>query len=194
MARSKTAGRGAPAAAAAPSPQPGTPAKRPGMFTNAANWLLSRLPWFKDRYELWSTTKRVVIAFLLYIVILPVIPIVVGLIMYLRDPQGFTKSKAFPIISAIIVAQLGLFGVIAVQPPQVTDTATDSTGSSQVQDGGSKASTKPKESVAPSKPSGGRIFDNCDEAFKAGVHDLARSDASYRPELDRDNDGVACER
>ncbi len=168
--------------------------KRPGMFENAANWLLSRLPWFKDRYETWGKARKIIVALVLYLVILPVIPIVIAAVMYVRDPEGFKKSKAMPILGAIIVAQLGLFGVIAVQPPQVSDTA-NTVQSKDATDGTSQeGKADKKSSAAPSKPSEGRRFENCDAAFKAGVHDIARSDSSYRSELDRDGDGVACER
>ena len=45
-----------------------------------------------------------------------------------------------------------------------------------------------------SNPSNGREFDNCTEAFEAGVFNIRRSDSSYENKLDRDNDGIACER
>lgn len=34
---------------------------------------------------------------------------------------------------------------------------------------------------------------NCTEARRLGIAPIYRGDASYRPALDRDNDGVACE-
>ena len=45
-----------------------------------------------------------------------------------------------------------------------------------------------------SKVSDGRSFANCTAAFDAGVFNIKRSDASYDNKLDRDNDGIACER
>ncbi|PID32568.1 calcium-binding protein, partial [Candidatus Saccharibacteria bacterium] len=45
-----------------------------------------------------------------------------------------------------------------------------------------------------SKSSAGRQFKNCSEAFEAGVFDIRRSDPSYQNKLDRDNDGIACEK
>lgn len=36
-------------------------------------------------------------------------------------------------------------------------------------------------------------FRNCDEARAAGVAPMRRGEAGYRPQLDADNDGVACE-
>lgn len=42
---------------------------------------------------------------------------------------------------------------------------------------------------------GGEVayFANCAAARAAGVAPLRRGDAGYRPDLDRDNDGIACE-
>jgi hypothetical protein len=169
---------------AAPAPKP--TAARDGLFVRLANWLLSRLPVIKDHYETWSKPKRIIIAFLLYLVVLPVIPIAIAAVMYIHDPEGFKKSKAFPILGAIIVAQLGLFGLISVQTPKVTDTATSSDQAAKV-----SSSDAPTATGVPTR---GRTFANCDAAFKVGVKNIPRTDASYRAELDRDGDGIACER
>ena len=59
------------------------------------------------------------------------------------------------------------------------------------------ASQAAKEKIAKqetSNASNGRQFANCTEAFEAGVFNIKRSDPSYQNKLDRDNDGIACER
>jgi hypothetical protein len=43
------------------------------------------------------------------------------------------------------------------------------------------------------KPSTGVYYANCTEARSAGDTPLYRGDPGYRPQLDRDDDGVACE-
>ncbi|MEE2061421.1 excalibur calcium-binding domain-containing protein [Rhodococcus artemisiae] len=43
-----------------------------------------------------------------------------------------------------------------------------------------------------SAPSGG--FKNCTEAWNAGAAPVYRDDPGYAPRLDRDNDGIGCER
>lgn len=40
---------------------------------------------------------------------------------------------------------------------------------------------------------GNVYYRNCDAARSAGVAPLRRGDAGYRPPLDRDDDGIACE-
>lgn len=182
---------------AAPTPRPTqSNAARPGFFMNSANFLLSRLPWFQDRYENWGKGKRVLIAFLLYLIILPVIPIVIGVVMYLRDPEGFKKSKALPILAAIAVAQLGAFGLIATQPPTVNNPETNSVQSSpSTKNGGTPATSKSNTTTsAKSANTGGRYFENCTAAFNAGVFNIPKSDKSYRRELDGDDNGVGCQK
>ncbi len=189
-----------------------------GFLLNISNWLLSRLPWFKYRYESWSKTKRIIIGLLMWLIVLPIIPVVITLVMYLKDPEGFKKSKAMPIMIAVIVAWASAFGIIATQDPLVTQPeATSSTNAktteTKAQDT-SKSSEKPtanakddSDTVATpseskkkvqdkteSAASNGRTFENCDAAFDAGVFNIARSDPSYEDRLDRDNDGVACEK
>lgn len=39
----------------------------------------------------------------------------------------------------------------------------------------------------------GTGYPNCTAAHNQGVYDIPRSDPAYRPDLDRDNDGIACE-
>lgn len=45
-----------------------------------------------------------------------------------------------------------------------------------------------------SVPTRGRTFENCTAAFEAGVFNIQRGDKSYQEKLDRDGDGIACER
>lgn len=87
---------------------------------------------------------------------------------------------------AIIVAQLAAFGLVATQEP-VPDTLDNS----------DTISSESRDSVADkaqSEATNGRFFENCSAAFEAGVFDIPQDDESYRPQLDGDNDGVACEK
>ncbi len=36
-------------------------------------------------------------------------------------------------------------------------------------------------------------YRNCTEAHRDGRYNIPKSDPDYRPKLDRDNDGIACE-
>lgn len=51
----------------------------------------------------------------------------------------------------------------------------------------------PVAQPAPAPAPAGVYFKNCKAAWDAGAAPLHRGDPGYRPELDRDNDGIACE-
>lgn len=53
---------------------------------------------------------------------------------------------------------------------------------------------RPQQSAsAPIPQRGGDYFPNCDAARAAGRAPIRRGEPGYRPALDRDNDGIACE-
>lgn len=155
-----------------------------GPVLAGADYLLSRLPWFKWRYQGWSKTKRIVVGYLMWLVVLPIIPLTILAVWYVRDPEGFKKSPLMPILVLVTVAWFGggLGYVNSQAPVDVADGQVTK---------GSQANVAGREK---SEPTGGRVFENCTAAFNAGVFDIPRSNASYEPRLDRDGDGVACER
>lgn len=176
-----------------------------GFLHDGAVWLLSRFPWTKHKYQNWTRGRRILIGWLLWLVCLPIIPAVAIVVWYFHDPEGFKKSPWAKALIALFVVWLGAFGLIATEPSQVDQNGKYSPVQTQA-DGETKivndrpeamASDAAKEKVrnqAESKASDGRQFANCTEAFEAGVFNIRRSDASYQTKLDRDNDGIACER
>lgn len=58
----------------------------------------------------------------------------------------------------------------------------------------SKESVEKVKNQSVSKATGGRKFENCTAAFDSGVFNIKRNDPSYERKLDRDNDGIACEK
>jgi LPXTG-motif cell wall-anchored protein len=48
--------------------------------------------------------------------------------------------------------------------------------------------------LVPAVPASAAPFRNCTEAFAAGVDNIPASDPRYAKRLDRDNDGIGCER
>jgi hypothetical protein len=176
----------------------------PGFFLRAATWLLSRFALTKHRYQNWSPTKRIVIGWLCWIVVLPIIPIVAILLWYFHDPEGFKKSAWAKALIGLAVLWAGYAGVVITSPSQADvngkyspiQTAPNGEVSGKA-DSVNTASAAAKEKVASqkeSKASDGRQFKNCTEAFEAGVFNIKRSDASYQSKLDRDSDGIACEK
>lgn len=169
-----------------------------------AVWILSRFPGVRYKYQAWGKGTRIFVAILLYLISLPIIPIVILIVWYVRDPEGFKKSPLMPVLVAVTAAWFGGFGYIANQTP-VTD-GTPMASVKERADGESNAtnndpaavpSDSSKEKVknqSTSKSTNGRHFENCTAAFDAGVFDIKRNDPSYERRLDRDNDGIACEK
>lgn len=48
--------------------------------------------------------------------------------------------------------------------------------------------------AAPARASGGSSFANCSQARAAGRSNIRRGESGYSSRLDRDGDGIACER
>lgn len=169
-----------------------------------AVWILSRFPWVRYRYQDWGMTKRVIIAILLYLITLPIIPIAIAIIWYVRDPEGFKKSPLMPVLMAVIAAWFGGTGYVFSQSPVSDGTPyasvkemADGESNAVNTDPAAQASDASKSKIASQKSSkvtGGKHFENCTTAFEAGVFDIKRTDPSYERRLDRDNDGIACEK
>lgn len=179
---------------------------RGGFFLNTAVWLLSRFPLTKNKYQNWTAGRRILVGWLLWLICLPIIPIVAALVWYLKDPEGFKKSPWAKALLALVVVWAGAFGVIATEPAQIDQNgkyspvqteADGEKGGSVSEKPASEATPAAKEKVAKqqtSNESNGRQFENCTEAFNAGVFNIKRSDDSYQNKLDLDNDGIACEK
>lgn len=179
-----------------------------GFFLKSAVWLLSRFPLTKNKYQNWTAGRRILIGWLLWLIVLPIIPIVIAIVWYLNDPAGFKKSPLAKVLIGVIVLWFGAFGLIATEPAQLDQNGKyspvqtqpngeDTTKVAESEKPAAAASAKSKEKVATqqtSNASGGQFFENCTAAFDAGVFDIKRSDNSYRSELDRDGDGIACEK
>lgn len=177
----------------------------PGFFLKAAVWILSRFPLTKNRYQNWTSGRRILIGWLLWFICLPIIPIVASVVWYINDPEGFKKSPWAKGLIALTIVWAGAFGLIATEPAQLdqngkyspVQTTPDGERGSVASKPASTASESSKEKVknqTSSNDSRGRTFENCTAAFEVGVFNIKRSNPSYDNKLDRDNDGIACER
>ncbi|MGQ0588463.1 MAG: excalibur calcium-binding domain-containing protein [Sphingosinicella sp.] len=55
------------------------------------------------------------------------------------------------------------------------------------------ADSQPGREAQPRRPGSLVYYPNCDAARAAGAAPIYRGQPGYRPALDRDNDGIACE-
>lgn len=178
--------------------------EHPGFFLRGAVWIVSRFPLTRHKYQNWTTSRTIIVGWLLWLIVLPIIPIVAAVIWYVRDPEGFKKSQWAKALLALAVAWAGYAGVILTNPSQANVNGKYSPVQTQPNgevtgkaDALNTPSAEAKQKVATqkeSKDSGGRKFENCTAAFEAGVFNIKRSNASYEPRLDRDSDGIACEK
>ena len=178
---------------------------KPGFFLGAAIWILSRFPFTKNRYQNWTSGRRIIVGWLLWLVCLPIIPAVAIAIWYFNDPEGFKKSPWAKGLIALFFVWLAGFGLVATEKPQFDQNGKYSPVQTQPDgekavvntDKAAVASDESKKKIAnqtTSKATNGREFANCTEAFDAGVFNIKRSDKSYQTKLDRDGDGIACEK
>lgn len=176
-----------------------------GFFLTGADWLLSRFPLTRNRYQNWTKSRRILVGWLLWLILLPIIPAVAIAIWYFNDPEGFKKSPWAKALIMLFFVWLGYFGLVATNPSQAdvngkySPIQTAPNGETNVVNNTpeSVASDAAKQKVAnqtTSNATNGRQFANCTEAFDAGVFNIRRSDPSYQQKLDRDNDGIACEK
>ncbi len=176
-----------------------------GFFYTAAVYILSRFFLTKNRYQNWTRGRRILIGWLLWLIVLPIIPIVAIIVWYLNDPEGFKKSPWAKALIALAVVWAGYAGLVVTEPSQAdvngkySPIQTAPNGEKEVvnKDPAAVPTDAAKEKVknqTASNASNGRTFANCTEAFEAGVFNIKRSDKSYQQKLDRDNDGIACEK
>lgn len=176
----------------------------PGFFLRSATWLLARFPLTRNSYQNWTVGRRILVGWVLWLICLPIIPIVAALVWYIHDPEGFKNSPYAKGLIVLVVVWAGAFGLVATNKPQLdangkySPVQTTANGEvAGVQNDINTPTPEAKQQIqnqSVSNPSNGRKFDNCTEAFKAGVFNIKRSDAAYQKSLDRDNDGIACEK
>ena len=176
----------------------------PGFFLRAATWILARFALTKNRYQNWTPTRRIIVGWLCWLIVLPIIPIVAIILWFIHDPEGFKKSPWAKVLIGFAVLWAGYAGVVVTNPAQVdvngkyspiqTAPNGEVAGTATADNTPSAAAKDKIANQTTSKPSNGKKFNNCTEAFNAGVFNIKRSDSAYQSKLDRDNDGIACEK
>ncbi|WP_231382005.1 excalibur calcium-binding domain-containing protein [Actinomyces johnsonii] len=81
-------------------------------------------------------------------------------------------------------------------PPVAAPSAPGAEQGSDTSEGDAGAGASSGAGEAPAQPesdSGSAYYPNCKAARDAGAAPLYRGEPGYRPELDRDKDGIACE-
>lgn len=108
-----------------------------------------------------------------------------------------STASAFPLVDLLPkgIADLvpsGSFNPFAPPPPPAPQPAPPAAPAPAPAPQAAPAPAPKSAPPARTAPSGG--FKNCTEAWNAGAAPVYRNDPGYAPRLDRDNDGIGCER
>lgn len=91
-----------------------------------------------------------------------------------------TRDKIANVLAAVLIAIIVICVVLIVW--------------TLIQDGAVRPSPRSTPTSTPTVPSGPMVYyRNCAEAHAAGRWDIPEGDPAYRPGLDKDHNGVACE-
>jgi hypothetical protein len=86
-----------------------------GMFLSGSNYLLGRLPFTKNEFEHWSNTKRLLVGYLLWLLVLPVWPLVIIAVLW-SNTKLLRRGLIFTVLGALAVlwfwSILSLLGVL----------------------------------------------------------------------------------
>ena len=116
-------------------------------------------------------------------------------VVYLPTPVPTVVDSPSPVPTVIYLPS----PVPATEPPTAPPAAPAAPGAEQgsgAREGATGPGASPGTGEAPVQPesdSGGAYYRNCTAARDAGAAPLYRGQPGYRPELDRDKDGIACE-
>lgn len=96
-----------------------------------------------------------------------------------------------------IIALLLALGACTITPapaPAPTPESEAAPAPAPAPESESQSEENSEEAEAPADDSSSVYYSNCTEAWNAGAAPIYRGEPGYRIDLDRDKDGVACER
>jgi hypothetical protein len=88
--------------------------EKEGPFLRGSNYLLGKLPITKNEFEHWSNARRIILGYLLWLVVLPIWPLVVLVVMLVNRT---IKRKVSTFVVLGLIAALwfwGLFGLLGL--------------------------------------------------------------------------------
>lgn len=88
--------------------------EKEGMVLRGSNYLLGKLPFTKNEFEHWSKAKRIILGYVLWLLVIPVWPLVVIAVMWVNRT---IKRKVSTFVVLGLIAALwfwGLFGLLGL--------------------------------------------------------------------------------
>ena len=104
--------------------------------------------------------------------------------------RGLLRASA-PVLLALVLG-VGLAGCDDTASTS-SDAPSSTAPAESQQDSGSDGSADSEEGATPEPEPQKEFYANCDDAKAAGAAPMYKGDPGYRPELDRDKDGIACD-
>lgn len=86
--------------------------EKEGIVLRGANYLLGRLPFTKNEFEHWSPAKRIIVGYLLWLVVLPIWPLVVIAVLWINHTIKQRKIVTFTLLGSVAV--LWFWGVLSL--------------------------------------------------------------------------------
>lgn len=84
--------------------------EKEGYVLSGANYVLGKLPFTKNEFEHWSKLKRITVGYLLWLIILPIWPLVTITVMWINHTM---KRKVSVYLSLALVAILWFWGLFS---------------------------------------------------------------------------------
>lgn len=88
--------------------------EKEGAVLRGSNYLLAKLPFTKNEFEHWSSARKIVLGYVLWLVVIPIWPLVVIAVMWVNHT---IKKKVSTYIALGLIAALwfwGLFGLLGL--------------------------------------------------------------------------------
>ena len=104
--------------------------------------------------------------------------------------RGLLRTSA-PVLLALVLG-VGLAGCDDTASTS-SDAPSSTAPAESQQDSGSDGSADSEEEATSEPEPQKEFYANCDDAKAAGAAPMYKGDPGYRPELDRDKDGIACD-
>ena len=85
--------------------------EKEGPFLRGSNYLLGRLPFTKNEFEHWSNARKILVGYLLWLIVLPIWPLVVLAVMLVNRT---IKRKVSTYVVLGLIATLWFWGLLGL--------------------------------------------------------------------------------
>ena len=77
--------------------------EKEGFILRGANYLLGRLPVTKNEFEHWPPAKRIIVGYLLWLIVLPIWPLVIVVVFLVNHTIKQQKILTFLLLGLVVI-------------------------------------------------------------------------------------------